>query len=198
MAGRWYDNEWEKAEDTATILRKAQGILESFLSGFDLDLSKVNQTNPLLHPGQQLSYTFKDQTVATIGVVRPELQKHVGLKTSLVYAEVNLDFLTANPAKNANPEIVDFPAIKWELTFKVPSSMLAGELITAVEKLAPKFLEDIQIISSFKKADEDFRRISYRFLFQDKTKTLSNEEVDKIVDSMRDQLKKKHNLDIVS
>jgi len=90
------------------------------------------------------------------------------------------------------PQVTEYPSIKRDLTFKLPIGIHADELI---EKTGPQpDLQKISIVDAFQKKDEEFRRITYRFLFQSDTRTLLHDEVDCSIQTILSHLEKEHNL----
>ncbi len=198
FAGRWYDNSWKKPVGLVENLANFSGVLTSLLSNLKIDFQILPSKNPLLHPGRQSQIVSNSKTLAVFGSIHPLLKDRLGFKEEMIFAEVFLDECYQLKKIKSEFQIIDYPPIKWDLTFKVPRRVAASRVLQVIEEANPQFLKSAVIVDSFDKPDENFTRISYRFHFQEVSRTLSNEEVDQVIAKLLVDLKEQHQLEIVS
>ncbi len=198
FAGRWYDNSWKKPTGLVENLGNVSGLLQSLFAKLKINFEILPSSHPLLHPGRQSQIVANQQTLAVFGSIHPLLKDRLGFKEEMIFAEVFLDECYQLRKLNSQFQIIDYPAIKWDLTFKVPRRVAASRVLQVIHEAQPQYLKSAVIVDSFDKPEEHFTRISYRFLFQEASRTLSNEEVDQVIAKLLITLKEQHQLEIVS
>ncbi len=197
-AGRWQTGEWRKGESFEEAAQYFKGLIESLAARLGLNLHFSPGDQQLLHPGRQVELRLAGKTVGHFGAIHPGLKRQLDLSLELFYAQLDVAELIAAYQKGMLQEPVDFPAIRRDLTLKVGKRSFAGEVIEQIAGLAPEFHRATSIVDAFEKADEDFRRITYRLTFQNTERTLEHKEVDQIMQAVLQGLKSKYQLEIVT
>jgi len=189
VAGRWLESEWKKPETCEEKLFLLKGVLESFFASLGGQLTVKKSEHPYLHPNSQAILLFNGKPCGHFGLVHPKISEWIEIE--MLYVE--LSHLQICQEKEP-PQLHEYPPIKRDLTFKVPTGMLADELIEKIGSRAD--LQKMCIVDSFQKKDEDFRRVSYRLVFQSSTRTLLNEEVDQSIHDILLEMKREHGLEL--
>ena len=116
-------------------------------------------------------------------------------KTKIYYAEfniedVNLEVENESIDKYVNfedtsfTEISDYPCIYRDLSFLVKDPSITENLFKAVESFEEDILIEKFIFDFYIDSKKNVIKIGYRFVFQSKEKTLTDLEVDKVINAI--------------
>jgi phenylalanyl-tRNA synthetase alpha chain len=92
--------------------------------------------------------------------------------------------------------VSDFPSIKRDVTLKVSASDQAGKIIRYIHEGGLDSLQEVAVVDDFKRAEEEFRRVTYRVRFQRIDRTLQHEEVDVAMGGVLERLKEKYGVEL--
>jgi phenylalanyl-tRNA synthetase beta subunit len=95
------------------------------------------------------------------------------------------------------PAVSDLPPISRDMTLKIDPKEQAGRVLRIVHESNLESLAEASIIDDFRKQEEEFRRVTYRVIFQRSDRTLKHEEVDAAVSVLLDTLKTKHGIEMI-
>ncbi len=116
-------------------------------------------------------------------------------KTKIFYTEVDLDKLSINKYQEnlsniikfhniAYNEISDYPSTKRDLSFLIKKDTQKQVLLSMVESFEDKLLIEKFMFDSYTDPKSENVKIGYRFIFQSNKKTLTDIEVDKVIDDI--------------
>lgn len=197
-SGRWYDYEWKKPESREEIFFLFKGVLSSICQALGGQLEITESNVPLLHPMCQANVFINGMQVGFFGLAHPQLLSRLDIKDNLFYAELNVFLLSKLASKKERDSMIDYPSIKRDFTFKLEKESFAGDVIKQILSLNIKDLQRISIVDSYEKEGENFRRVTYRLLFQNSERTLMNEEIDKSVTEFLQTMDAQFNLQLIS
>ena len=108
-------------------------------------------------------------------------------------AEVNITKLVKYAKSNKKyVEIPKFPAVERDIAVIVDENIEVGQIEKIIMKKAKKLLENMQLFDIYrdKKLGENKKSVAYSLIFRDKNKTLSDEEINNVMDSVIVELEK--------
>lgn len=154
-----------------------KGVLEELLYflGFNGRYSLViNETIPEeLHPGVSAAINVNGKNVGIIGKLHPSVTKD-----NVFVFEINLDDLLAIRCGSMKfKEISKFPGIIKDMAFIVDNSVTSLEIETVIKKSGGSLLTNIKLFDLYPNVTEGKKSMAYKLTFEDKNKTLSDEEV---------------------
>ena len=114
----------------------------------------------------------------------------------MVSAELDVERLSKLVQERSYRQAVDLPAVWRDITLKVAPREMAEDTVRFIEDVKPEHLLRVHIVDNFRKTDEEFRRVSYRLIFQSPERTLESGEVDSQMSKILTQLKEKHKLEL--
>lgn len=193
VSGRWYEADWKKSETVEEKVFLFKGIVEALFQRIGAACSFSPSILPFLHPGCQTALSCNGQEVGFFGLLHPHLKEKMDLLDDVVYGELDVFAMTALSSA-AMESISDYPSIKRDVTFKLEENCFAGDICEKISSMKPNYLNSITIRDSFKKGDENFRRVTYRLHFQSPSRTLSHEEVDEVMTNLLAQSKEQFGL----
>ena len=127
--------------------------------------------------------------VAKIGLLNKNITNLLSIEQEVYYAEVDLELLLSmiDIEFNVN-EISKFPEVRRDLSLVLDSSV-TFEKIKAIINLKEfsGILKDINIFDYYvgEKIEKDKKAYALSFILQNKTKTLTDKEIDRIMNRLR-------------
>lgn len=174
-----------------------KGTLEELL--YKLGLKGIREyttddLKPFLHPGRQATVIQNKKPVAYLGEVHPTVADNYGIGTRAYVAFVDVAALypIANPAKKFT-EIPKYPAVTRDLSLLMKKEILAGEVEAVISKNGGKLLEHLELFDIYEgeRIGEGFKSLAYSLVFRAKDHTLSDDEVNPVMDKIISRLREK-------
>ena len=172
-----------------------KGNLESILrlsarSSYDF----VKTSNPILHPGQGADVVYKGKTVGFIGALHPTIIPKLDLSQPVFVFEMEL----APILDSELPNFVDlskFPSIRRDIAITVDSDISVQSLINCIYSIKSEILQEVFVFDVYtgKEVRKSRKSVALGLILQDFSRTLVDEDVDKLVVKVLDQLKKQYN-----
>lgn len=127
------------------------------------------------------------------GEVHPEVLDNYSIGRRAYLAEVNVTKLVKYAKANKKyVEVPKFPAVERDIAVAVDEKVEVGQIEKIVMKKAKKLLESMQLFDIYRneKLGENKKSVAYSLVFRDKNKTLSDEEVNNMMDGIIVELEK--------
>ena len=192
FGGRVKKGEFRKAESFEEEFYWFKGALEACFAKLKLEVRFDMNESVLLHPGRQARILNGKTEIGFFGQMHPKLSKLLNISEPMLYAELDLFLLSEcfsrEPVTKIEPS--DYPKVVRDLTVKVKKYSFASEVLQLVKKAQVKDLTKFFLVDDFSRADEEFRRVSYRFVFQSAERTLTAAEVDTSMKELQETLEK--------
>ena len=141
------------------------------------------------HPGQTAEINVNNDIVGIVGRIHPSIEKE-----EVYVMEINLDKLLAKRGGTMKfKEISKFPTIKKDIAVLVNKKITSKEVETLIKKKAGKLLQDINVFDVYegKNIAKDLRSIAYSLTFGANDRTLSDDEINTILDNIISDLSNK-------
>lgn len=140
------------------------------------------------HPGQTAQINLNGETIGIIGKVHPE-------KTNddVFMFEINLDkLLEKKTGKMKYKEISKYPSVKKDLSIVVQKEMTNDSIKKQIKKSAGSLLNNIKVFDIYTgpNIEDDKKSISYSLEFSTGERTLTDEEINKILEKIIQDLEK--------
>lgn len=127
------------------------------------------------------------------GEVHPEVLDNYMISKRVYLAEMNITKLVKYArASKKYTQVPKFPAVERDIAVIVDEKVEVGQIEKIVTKKAKKLLESIQLFDIYRneKLGENKKSVAYSLIFRDKNKTLSDEEINHIMESIISELEK--------
>ena len=134
------------------------------------------------HLYQTAVISVNNDKVGIIGKVHPEKSKE-----DVFVFEINLDKLLAKKVGSMKyKEISKYPEIKKDLSMLVDKDITSAEIKMAIKKLGGSLLTGVEVFDVYtgKNIDENKKSLAYSLTFAAKDKTLTDEEINPIMDKI--------------
>jgi len=165
-----------------------KGILESLITSLGVSGLGVRSSSiSLFHDGRQALVLCGGHQVGMLGEVHPALLDTFDIKERVYFMEIDVQDLFAHVREVPSMKpLARYPSIRRDWTMTVPESLSHQEVMDAVQKHLPKYVEKVELLSVFRheKLGSDKKNVTLRFIFREPTRTLLQPEVDEAFSEM--------------
>ena len=158
-------------------------------SGASEEFGYVTDTLPCLHPGRSARITRCGKTIGWIGELHPQLVQEFDFTYAPVLFEV--EYGPALTAKMPRfEEISRFPRVRRDLAVVVDEKVSLRQLHDRVTFAASSLLRDIRVFDVFRGPGIETGRksVALGLIFQDNSRTLADEDADRLLAAIRADL----------
>ncbi len=172
-----------------------KGYLESVMSlarGSEFRLCKTS--NPILHPGQGADIYLGEALVGFVGSLHPTILSKLHLSQPVYVFELELaSILTANLPNFT--ELSKYPSIRRDISLAVDTEISAQSLIDCIRSVKSEILHDVFVFDVYtgKEVKSNLKSVALGLILQDFSHTLVDEDVDKLIDKVLNQLRSQYN-----
>ncbi|XKH58820.1 phenylalanine--tRNA ligase subunit beta [Halomonas sediminis] len=141
--------------------------------------------HPALHPGQSARILYQGQEAGWIGTLHPRVRAKLGLKMDAVLFEVRLDALSEGRIPAFEP-LSRFPEVRRDLALLLDEEVPVQVLLDSVERHAGDCLTSIKLFDVYagKGVPEGHKSIALGLTWQHPSRTLNDEEINQLVDTV--------------
>jgi phenylalanyl-tRNA synthetase beta chain len=156
---------------------------------------KDGENKSFYHPSQCAKILSKGEEVATMGFIHPVILQKLKITTQVIYFEINIEKLFSALKKsrcNNSLEISKMPLINRDFSFIAKVDFPYSKLEAMLKKTGGRNLQEIILfdVYSGKPLESDEKSFAIRCVWQDKKKTLSDEDINSYVACILERAKK--------
>jgi phenylalanyl-tRNA synthetase beta chain len=153
------------------------------------DVGCERGAHPALHPGQTARLVAGGQAVGWLGVLHPRLVRELDLPEAPVLLEIQTRALAA--ARLPAPGVLsEFPASRRDLAPVLKDEIPVAEVLAEVRKAGGPCLKDTRVFDVYRGEGlpNGFKSVSLSLIFQDNSRTLTDQEVEAAVEAVTQRL----------
>ena len=140
-----------------------------------------------------LNLTVKKQNIGLIGIPSEQIKKTFKIKGNMVIAELNIDALIKLNQKEVfkfqspNP----YPSISRDISIQVLNTTTSDALISTIYNNGGDLLHDVSLFDYYHDSEmgDNQKSLAFSLTFQSVSKTLKDDDIDKIMETIINQLK---------
>jgi phenylalanyl-tRNA synthetase beta chain len=158
-------------------------------SGAPYEFGYIADSQPCLHPGRCARITRNGKTIGWIGELHPELVQALDFTYAPIVFE--MEYIPALSAKMPRfEEISRFPRVRRDLAVVVDEKVSLRQLHERVTFAASSLLRDIRVFDVFRGPGIEMGRksVALGLIFQDNSRTLADEDADRLLAAIRADL----------
>ncbi|MES2345691.1 MAG: phenylalanine--tRNA ligase subunit beta [Chlamydiota bacterium] len=177
-----------------------KGKVENFLQA--LNISNISFEPSHLrnfHPGRQARIKSKDTILGSLGEVHPTHLYELDIRNRVYFAELNLHDLLLLRQKELHVEALNlYPGSERDWTITLKEECPIGLFLKTIKETSSRLLEDAYLLDLYKSEQigKDKKNATFRFIYRDKEKTISQETVEQeharitleVTKKLRDQI----------
>lgn len=170
-----------------------KGDLDSLAACAGARLQYRPSQQPHGHPGRSADVYRDDQRIGWIGELHPRLLRALDLDHAAVGFEVDLEPLR----RRALPRLQAlgrFPSVRRDLAFVVPEAVTWAAIETSIHTVAGPLLVGLGLFDVYagKGVESGFKSLAMGLILQEKSRTLTEQDVEEVVQRVTDALQHEH------
>lgn len=175
-----------------------KGIVENVLQTANIARYEVEEEsgNKIYHTGRCANIKVGIDTIVTFGQIHPVVQENYGIKQEVYVAEINISKIVKYSKTNKKyTPIPKFPAVERDIAIIVDENITVGSIEKVIQKQAKKMLEKIKLFDVYRdeKLGENKKSVAYSLKFRATDKTLTDEEINPVMEKIIAALEKELN-----
>lgn len=173
-----------------------KGVLESLFEAVGIYGCefKACSDNPTYHSGRCAEIYKKDKYLGIIGQIHPAVCASFKLDTEVYAAVIDFEALAelADMSRHYVP-LPKFPAVTRDIAVTVDKSVEVGQIVKIIESQNSNIIEDCKLFDIYEgvQVGRDKKSVAYSITFRSADKTLTDEDVNPIIDRILKQLEEK-------
>ncbi|HHM20553.1 MAG TPA: phenylalanine--tRNA ligase subunit beta [Bacteroidetes bacterium] len=169
--------------------------LKSFVENILGRLGIQGHQQTIIEPGSDAVFAFAMKyhrgpvSLVKFGKVQPKICKKTGIKTPVFYADFDWDTLLKAAQKTtiSLEELNRFPTVRRDLALVIGNSVKFADLAALARKVGKKLIKDIILFDVYEneeKLGQGKKSYAIGFTFENKERTLKDEEVNKVMNEL--------------
>ncbi|MBU2862708.1 phenylalanine--tRNA ligase subunit beta [Reinekea forsetii] len=188
LAKGWYENGelvdfYDVKGDLEQLLSAIKGVSFDFVPG----------THSALHPGQCARIEREGKLVGYVGALHPSLAKQFGIKQSVFLFELRLDRTLTAELPEFTP-LSKFPSTTRDLAVVVDEESPVEDVLSSVREMAGEDLISLNLFDIYRGKGIDSKRksLAMGLTWQHPSRTLTDEEINRFMESIINTLQTRH------
>ncbi len=172
-----------------------KGSLESILRlSCEANYHFETTTNPILHPGQGADIVLDNQIIGFVGALHPSVLASLHINQPVFAFEIDLKSILKAPLP-AFSDMSKYPSIRRDISLSVDTETSVQSLIDSIFSLKSKILQEVFVFDVYtgKEVRNNRKSVALGLILQDFSRTLVDEDVEKLVEKVLAQLKNHYN-----
>ncbi|MCB1859623.1 MAG: phenylalanine--tRNA ligase subunit beta [Gammaproteobacteria bacterium] len=191
VTGDIYPEQWgqqRRPADFFDIKADVVAMLETVGRGGRFDFTP--EIHPSLHPGQSARISVNGEPIGWIGMLHPQIERQLGLTGKVYLAEIRVDHQLDGKLP-AFKSLSRFPSIRRDIALLVDESISCDEVRECIRKAAPENLQEILLFDVYtgERIDSGIKSLALGLILQETSHTLTDKEVDAVVEGVIQALK---------
>ena len=160
----------------------------------DGEFTFASESYPALHPGQSAVILRNGEPVGRLGMLHPELEKHLDLTGSAFLFELELKKIETGRLPTFDA-LSKYPSIRRDIALVVEKTVTFESIRNVIREVAGKILKDIRLFDVYtgENIDSSRKSVALGLILQEKSHTLTDSEVDEVIQKVLHRLS--HELD---
>jgi len=171
-----------------------KGILEYLLAKLGMrDCEFVQVSRPSFHPGRTAAVIYKGEEIGVIGEMHPLVLQNFDIKQRTCMFELDLGkIFKLCGRKTMMEEIAKFPAVERDIAVLLAEDVDASDAVRVIRETEGELLREVVVFDVYKgeQVAEGYKSIAFKLTLQSSEKTLTEDEINRIIQDVLDNLKK--------
>ncbi len=188
LSGAEKEASWN-SKDIAVDHFLLKGFVQRVLENCGIDAGKFNVSDAN-HSSFSSGVTLKsgDRVVVTFGTLKRSMLKRFDITADTVFADFSWDTLL-KLARKKPVQVVDipkFPQVRRDLSMLISQEVQFGRIEELAYKTERKLLKDVRLFDVYDgdKIEAGKKSYAVAFLLQDEQQTLTDQQIDKVMDKL--------------
>jgi phenylalanyl-tRNA synthetase beta chain len=180
----------QQAADFFDLKADLQAVLG--LTGAAQAFDFQSAEHPALHPGQTAGLAYRGKSVGWIGMLHPELEQRLDLAGATYLFEIDLAGIEQGRLPGFE-SLSKFPSIRRDIAIVLDQAVSYAAIRQCIQEIAPKNIQDIRLFDVYtgENIDSGRKSLALGLILQEKSHTLTDQEVDRVVSTVVEGLASK-------
>ncbi len=166
-----------------------KGVVENILEKFDLKSEISYSKAPFLHPGISADITdmATGKLIARFGKINPKVALEYEIPEKTLYGEIFCDELVEISNKTfAVKRVSKFPIVERDLALVVDENITVGQIEEIIKQCCGKNYNNVKLFDIYRNKLQlgNKKSLAFRIKLLSDEKTLSEEEINKVIDKI--------------
>ncbi len=195
LTGSKNDENWTESTQKVSFYT-LKGLVNSFLTQLGISkfvVESAMENASFLEDGVSLILN-KNQALGEMGWISAATKKHFGIKQDAFVADLNWDVILKAVVMNkiVYQELPKTFAVRRDFSLLLPKEARFADIAQIAKKADNRILKEVGLFDVYegKNLDENKKSYAVRFIFQDQEKTLQDQQIDGIMNRIREGLEK--------
>lgn len=198
ITGKKSIEQWNHSQEKVSFF-ELKGVVDALLKRLNLQGFQVQELEEG-HFSYGLNYHRGKQSIVSFGAVHTSVLKEMDIENEVFYADFNWEMLLKSIRNNAikYKEVSKYPSVRRDLAMLVEESIGFSELEKIAIKTDKKLLRDVNVFDVYKgeKLPEGKKSYALSFTFQDEEKTLTDKQIDALIQKLIINFEKEANAEV--
>jgi phenylalanyl-tRNA synthetase beta chain len=142
-----------------------------------------------LHPGQSAAIVKEGKVVGWVGAMHPQLQQQLDLSETVFLFELELAAIQTAKLPEFS-ELSKFPEVRRDIAVIVDETVTSDQVMDVIRKEGGEKLTDLTLFDIYRGKGIEIQRksLALGLTFRDSSRTLKDEEINKIIDQVIESL----------
>lgn len=203
LSGQWKKDSWDEHPLPLDFF-DAKGIVEKLLATLRITKYRFRPTDAerfgWIFPGRGAELQVNKRTVGWMGAIHPLTLQKFDIEKDVIAFELNQDELLAAARSSVSfKPISPYPDIEVDLAFTVPEDTTYKTCVERLRSAGGKFLKDVRLFDVYrdeKRLGPDKKSLAFALTFNGDERTLTQEEVDTIMEHLVEKIGKSLNAEV--
>lgn len=193
LTGKRTRGSWAHPDEQTTVHELKAHLLNIFRRvALPMGAITFNDAQDELFSQAQRIDTRAGKTLAIYGIVSPHQAEKAGVQQTVLFADINWDLLmrTAKPGQTHFSELSKFPAVSRDLALLLDKDTPFADIERIAYNTERKLLKEVTLFDVYEGKNLEHGKKSYavRFIIQDEQKTLTDKQIDTIMQKIEQNL----------
>lgn len=173
-----------------------KGIIERIFDKLNVSYQLQRSKNIALHPGRSADIYVGKNLLGSFGQIHPDIEENFDLEgKSVIYCELSIDEIKKY-IKNTFKYVPlsKFQSVTRDLAFVVKEEVLVGDIVREISKI-DKLISNVDLFDIYKGIgiDKGYKSFAIKIQMIDMSKTLKEDEINAVIEKIKDKVIKKYN-----
>jgi phenylalanyl-tRNA synthetase beta chain len=147
------------------------------------------ESHPALHPGQSARVYKNGRAIGWLGALHPKLNKPLDIDGKVYVFELSLSDVVETDVPEFET-LSKFPALRRDLALLVDDAITAGQIEDCLREIDSDILKSFQLFDVYSGDGVELgkKSLAVAFILQHKERTLTDDEVDSLLNSVTEAL----------
>lgn len=178
-------------------------VINKMLSSLGIkDVEYIREENdPSFHPGRTAKLLLSGEELGIIGEIHMDVLENYNIKERVYIGQLDFDKIVENTNLDKKfKALPKYPAITRDMALIVEKDILVGDIENVILQHGEGLIENINLFDVYTgdQISNEMKSVAYSITYRAKDRTLRDEEVNSIYDSIIEDLKRVYNVKLRS